>query len=1040
MVGYTQPTTAVQGSFQTACHPSIEDALNPLVAEAEIAVMDSTLALHPSDETLKAFVLAKLDDDSTQRVSDHLDSCGECLQRASELCSDDTCSAGFLDRLKAPRLSERAGAASTVAVEQRDAGLTTTAGLGDTPPPDLVNHPDYEIRRELGRGGMGVVYLAYNRLMGRNEVLKFMGRHIIERPGVMDRFLREIRAVAQLRHSNIVTAYQAFRSGESFVFAMEYVEGMDLAKMVKARGPMPVAHACHFIQQAAHGLDHAHEHGMVHRDIKPNNLMLSRNRDKALIKVLDFGLAKASLENERSSGLEGPDGQPLWDRSLTLHGEMLGTPDFIAPEQIGNAKGADIRADIYSLGCTLYYLLSGRPPFHAETLYDILQAHFSMEARLLDLVRAEVPTDLAALVAKMMAKDPDRRFQTPDEVARALTPFHKGTSKTAVAPGLGISRTDAPAASLGAVGPTQVAPASPPAPAPAAPTVAERKQDRPEEMWRSLIDINEDEDFQPAPALATQPVGKRPRWFWPAVAGLLGFAALLLGAGVIYRISTDKGELVIETEDPNIDVVVKQGGKQVTIIDTETKNRVELKAGNYELELSSGKPGAALQLSTDSFTLKRGDKTVVSVRRIRPAKTPISVPRSTDTIAERTDQKAAVDPVLADSEKEHMDRGKEVVSPAPPVQAATASSVWNGWSKDDPPPAIAPFDAPRAKAHQRAWARHLGLPVEYTNSIGMKFVLIPAGTFTMGSTPAEIEEALRVERNNEGWGERITSESPQHQVILTRPIYLGMHEVRQKDYESIMGENPSCFARTGTDARLLERVAGLDTTSYPVDNVSWNKAAEFCARLSQKEALRPFYSREGEPVTQLEGTGYRLPTEAEWEYACRAGTTTKFWSGNREEDLAQVGWYVENSGHRTHAVGELPSNPFGLFDMHGNAFEWVEDWWDPTYYAQFVEKPAINPCCPSSSSSLRLNRGGDFNNYSVNNRSSTRYTQNPAGHWYIDGFRVSLTVEAVKQAVTSHDTSKSSKPNGRATRSSRQVGRGSQELRGAERGKPEGSR
>src|SRR5262249_50952848 len=149
-----------------------------------------------------------------------------------------------------------------------------------------------------GRGGMGVVYLAHNQLMGRDEVLKVMGRHIIERPGVMDRFVREIRAVAQLRHPNIVSAYTAFRSAESLIFAMEYVEGLDLARMVKARGPMPVANASNYIQQAALGLQHAHEKGMVHRDIKPSNLMLSRYGDRAQIKVLDFGLAKASREQK----------------------------------------------------------------------------------------------------------------------------------------------------------------------------------------------------------------------------------------------------------------------------------------------------------------------------------------------------------------------------------------------------------------------------------------------------------------------------------------------------------------------------------------------------------------------------------------------------------------------------------------------------------------------------------------------------------------------------------------------------------------------
>ena len=145
---------------------------------------------------------------------------------------------------------------------------------------------------------------------------------------------------------------------------MEYVDGLDLARLVKARGPLPVANACNYLHQAALGLQHAHESGMVHRDIKPSNLMLSRQGGRALVKVLDFGLAKVIRE--------GPT-----DGTLTHEGQMLGTPDFIAPEQIADARRADIRADIYSLGCTLYYLLTAGPPFQGTSLYDILQAHHS---------------------------------------------------------------------------------------------------------------------------------------------------------------------------------------------------------------------------------------------------------------------------------------------------------------------------------------------------------------------------------------------------------------------------------------------------------------------------------------------------------------------------------------------------------------------------------------------------------------------------------------------------------------------------------------
>ncbi len=300
-------------------------------------------------------------------------------------------------------------------VEDRTVHLVVTASAMppvNSLPSGLADHSDYEILRELGRGGMGVVYLAHNRLMGRDEVLKVMGKHLVERPGVQERFLREIRAVARLRHPNIVEAYSAFRLDENIIFAMEHVEGLDLSRMVKAKGPMPVAHACLFISQAARGLQHAHEEGMVHRDIKPGNLILTQKRDKPVIKVLDFGLAKATREGSV-------------DTDLTVGGQMLGTPDFIAPEQAVDAQKADIRADIYSLGCTLYYLLTGGPPFRGTSLYDVLQAHHSIDAEPLNIVRPEVPHELAALVAKMMAKEASRRFQTPAEAAQALEPFFK---------------------------------------------------------------------------------------------------------------------------------------------------------------------------------------------------------------------------------------------------------------------------------------------------------------------------------------------------------------------------------------------------------------------------------------------------------------------------------------------------------------------------------------------------------------------------------------------------------------------------------------
>ena len=371
----------------------------------------TTAAVHPSDQTLSAYGLGKLDDASAETVSKHLEDCDSCQRRVAELSSDE-----FLGRLQNAQVKSDKSAA-----DWPPSGVSSTEGARgpvvppppvDTLPPELVDHPDYEIVRELGRGGMGVVYLARNKLMGRLEVLKVVGGQLVERPGVRDRFLREVQSAAKLQHKNIVAAYSAMRLGESIVLAMEYIDGEDLAKMVKSRGPLPVVHACYFIYQAALGLQHAHERGMVHRDIKPANLIFAIEGKKGVVKVLDFGLAKVTSEGQADSG-------------LTREGQMLGTPDYIAPEQIRDAQSADIRADIYSLGCTFYYLLTGGPPFRGDHLWDLYQAHFSMDAGPLNLVRPEVPVELAAVVAKMMAKEPGRRFQTPGEVAQALVPFFK---------------------------------------------------------------------------------------------------------------------------------------------------------------------------------------------------------------------------------------------------------------------------------------------------------------------------------------------------------------------------------------------------------------------------------------------------------------------------------------------------------------------------------------------------------------------------------------------------------------------------------------
>jgi serine/threonine protein kinase len=491
------------------------------------SAMPAPAPVHPSDQTLQSYGLGKLDDLLAEAVVKHLKECDSCRRRVAEVTSDS-----FVGRLR----DAQARPESIPPVGSSLAGLSKPDGEPRTPapppastlPPGLAEHPDYQVLRELGRGGMGVVYLAENRLMGRKEVLKVVSSHLLDRKGVLERFLREIRSAAQLHHPNIVTAYSATRVGESIVFAMQYVDGYDLAKLVEKSGPLSVAHACNFVYQAALGLQHAHEHGMVHRDIKPSNLMLARDGNKPVVKVLDFGLAKVTSEGAVDGG-------------LTYEGQMLGTPHYVAPEQTVSAQKADIRADIYSLGCTLYCLLTGHPPFDAPSLYELLQAHHSMYAKPLNFIRPEVPAELAAVVAKMLAKEPERRFQTPAEVAQALTRFFKkgNVASTGSKPELSqAGRPDAKQATAGA-GSVPVRPAAALAPAPAPPVGKPVDPPRPEAMWKSLVDFKETEPVKKAaPAAASN---RRPPWLWPAVAVgvlLLGFVAVW---GVLIRNWTPEG-------------------------------------------------------------------------------------------------------------------------------------------------------------------------------------------------------------------------------------------------------------------------------------------------------------------------------------------------------------------------------------------------------------------------------------------------------------------------------------------------------------------
>lgn len=379
--------------------------------------------------------------------------------------------------------------------------------------------PGYEVFHLLGEGGMGQVYKARHQHLDRLVAVKVIRPDRLQDAILIDRFRQEARAAARLAHPNIVAIYDAGEAQGQHYLAFEYIEGQNLATYLRQHGPLSIAEACDIVRQAAVGLQAASESGLVHRDLKPANLL---RMPDGQIKILDFGLARLA-EEERAR-----------EQGLTQWGQVMGTPDYLAPEQVRDAHGADIRADIYSLGCTLYQLLTGQVPFPARSPLAKLAAHLEQMPLTLKQARPDVPATLDRLVAKMMAKEPHKRFQTPAEVANSLTPFCQ----------------------------------------------PQARQRRPG-LW---------------------------------LAAALTLVLLMAGgtlAAMIIRLQTAQGTLVIEADDQSVEVLVRDSGNKVEIIDLKSRQSVRLDAGTYKLALRGGKQ--RLKLSTDRFDLERGGKVIVRV-------------------------------------------------------------------------------------------------------------------------------------------------------------------------------------------------------------------------------------------------------------------------------------------------------------------------------------------------------------------------------------------------------------------------------------------
>jgi eukaryotic-like serine/threonine-protein kinase len=275
----------------------------------------------------------------------------------------------------------------------------------------------YVLLEPVGEGGMGIIYQARNWKLDTPAAVKVIRRDRAADPAAVERFLREVRALGAIRHPHVVHALDADVENGRLYCAMEFVPGTDLGQLLRDRGALPVETACRYAAQLADGLHHISGLGLVHRDIKPGNVLVAE--DGSGVKLTDLGLARFD--------------SPEWGEvasDLTSVGMMVGTPDYVAPEQIRDSRAADIRSDLYSLGCTLYHMLAGRPPFAGLSTVDKLGHHQSAAPTPIEEVRPEVPASVATIVRTLLEKRPRDRYQDPAELLAVLRPYLHAAGET----------------------------------------------------------------------------------------------------------------------------------------------------------------------------------------------------------------------------------------------------------------------------------------------------------------------------------------------------------------------------------------------------------------------------------------------------------------------------------------------------------------------------------------------------------------------------------------------------------------------------------
>ncbi|MFC1650707.1 SUMF1/EgtB/PvdO family nonheme iron enzyme [Candidatus Latescibacterota bacterium] len=818
------------------------------------------------------------------------------------------------DAEKTPISSAPSGDAGNTTISTGD-GENQGASTSGAAPPDYSDEEAklrsalsdrYEINKKLGAGGMATVYLAREIALERDVAIKVLPRAFTSDENFVARFKSEAQIAANLEHPHIVRIYQISEEQDLVYFVMSFIPGGSITDRIKKHGTIPVDDIVKWGIDISSALAHGHDKGVIHRDLKPDNLMIDKG-DR--IVVMDYGIARAG----QGTG-------------LTQEGSVIGTPQYMSPEQ---ARGTelDARSDIYSMGIVLYQMATGDLPFQADDAASLMYMHVHETPEPPDARNANIPEWLKNIILKCLAKNQVDRFETFEELKAALseryspkltiTPLkekdRKRKRKILAVAALVITIIIAASGIIY----MQYSEKQ---------KIAEEQRIESQEQARARQEqdsakLKDDTAFQSAQMADT----KQSYSIY-----LNNFPEGLHAADANSRIEAIDKEEAEQRETVAVIQKESDADRQARLAAAEAE-RIKTEAENLAREDDTAYNFAEMTNTTQSYTIYLGK--YPNGRHVDEANTKLAA-LDADAAAKLKEE--------ADAAAARDDQAFELARNADTQQAYNTylMNYLNGLHSDEAKNRIAGFEREEKEAEKVRVA---------LSALSLRMVKIPSGSFIMGS------------ENGAG------DEKPVRTLALSG-FEMSSTEITQAQYESVVGKNPSNFK--------------LDD-NRPVERVNWNDAIAYCNMLSDKIGLEPCYNLSS-GACDLSKSGFRLPTEAEWEYACRAESGLEYSLGDGESALDRAGWYQRNSRDNTHPVGQKTQNNWGLYDTHGNVWEWCNDWYDKAAYGS---KETNDPTGPASGSDKVL-RGGSWIDSPKDCRSAKRRNFDPGKDYSDIGFRI----------------------------------------------------